>query len=126
MTEAVAVRGEAREVALALTHVVEARPLPVVPGVEWFEQRSELLTRFRGRDVLLHASIVLPKDYDPKRRYPAIYDVPDFGGNHLDAEEEVDDELTRHCFRIVLAPEGAIPSEMLAHLRKAGHAPAGN
>jgi pimeloyl-ACP methyl ester carboxylesterase len=34
-----------------------------------------------------------------------VYDVPGFGGNHRDAEA-ADDELSRHCFRIALDPEG--------------------
>mgnify|MGYP001424794367 CR=1 FL=1 len=53
-----------KSVALTLTHVVEARPLPAAEGVEWFELRSELLSEFRGHDVTLHAGVVLPKDYD--------------------------------------------------------------
>jgi len=99
--------GERQEIALALTHVVESQTLPSVEGVEWFEQRSELLSRFRGHDVLLRAGVVLPKNYDPKRRYPAEYEVSGFGGNHADAaEEDSNDELSRHCFRIALDPEG--------------------
>ena len=99
-------------VELALTHVVEKETPPVVEGVEWFELRSELLSRFRGHDVFLHAGVVLPKDYDAKRRYPALYEVPGFGGNHLGAarkrrgDEGAAAELARDSFRIVLDPEG--------------------
>jgi len=107
--------GKPREVALALTHVVEAEPLPTVEGVEWFELRSERLSKFRGHDVFLRAGVVLPRDYDPKRKYPAQYEVPGFGGDHRGAaggrrrrgnEEGVAAELARASFRIVLDPEG--------------------
>lgn len=102
-------------VELALTNVVAAQAPPAVEGVEWFELRSEKLSRFRGRDVLLRAGVVLPRDYDPERRYPAQYEVPGFGDNHLRAaggsrrrraEEGAALELARASFRIVLDPEG--------------------
>ncbi|HEX6883389.1 MAG TPA: alpha/beta hydrolase-fold protein [Planctomycetota bacterium] len=107
-------KGAPVEVLLLLEHVVEPEPLPTVEGVEWFEVRSELLSAFRGRDVLLRAGVVLPKDHDRARRYPAQYEVPGFGGNHRDAaggrrrrsEEGAALELARASFRIVLDPEG--------------------
>ena len=107
--------GKPREVALALTHAVTTEPLPVVEGVEWFELRSERISKFRGHDVFLRAGVVLPRDYDPKRKYPAQYEVPGFGGDHRGAaggrrrrgnEEGAAAELTRASFRIVLDPEG--------------------
>jgi S-formylglutathione hydrolase FrmB len=107
--------GKPREVALTLTHVVTAEPLPAVEGVEWFELRSELLSKFRGHDVFLRAGIVLPRDYDATRKYPAQYEVPGFGGDHRgaaggrrrrNAQEGPAAELARASFRIVLDPEG--------------------
>jgi pimeloyl-ACP methyl ester carboxylesterase len=106
--------GGTMTVELALTKVVEPERPPSVAGVEWFELRSELLSAFRGNDVLLRAGVVLPQDYDSKRRYPAQYEVPGFGGNHLGAaggrrrrsEQGAELELARASFRIVLDPEG--------------------
>lgn len=106
--------GATREVALTLSHVVEPEPLPVVEGVEWFELRSTLLSEFRGHDVFLRAGVVLPRDYDPARRYPAQYEVPGFGGDHRGAAggrrrrpvAGAAAELARASFRIVLDPEG--------------------
>lgn len=100
---------------LLLSEVVKVAPPRAVDGVEWFEVRSELLSRFRGREVRLRAGVVLPIDYDPERRYPAIYSVPGFGGNHRGARPHGrsarDDEgprgrLARAAFEIVLDPEG--------------------
>jgi hypothetical protein len=105
--------GAAKPVELALTHVVVVEAPPAAEGVEWFEQRSELLSKFRGCDVVLRAGVVLPKDYDAKRRYAAIYEVPGFGGNHLSAaggrrraQEGAALELARTSIRVVLDPEG--------------------
>ncbi len=106
--------GKAQPVELVLTRVVEKKSPPATEGVEWFEQRSELLSKFRGQEVFLHAGVVLPRNYDSQRRYPVQYEVPGFGGNHLGAaggrrrrsEEGAAGELARACFRIVLDPEG--------------------
>lgn len=55
------------------------------PGCEIFELRSKLLSDFRGHDVTLRAAVVLPTNRDAARAYPAVYEVPGFGGNHTGA-----------------------------------------
>jgi enterochelin esterase-like enzyme len=69
-------------VALALSKVVVERPMPKVDGVEYFEVPSRLLSNFHGRPVTLRAAVLTPLNYDPQRKYPAIYEVPGFGGDH--------------------------------------------
>ncbi len=99
---------------LTLDQVVRVEPPRAVLGVEWFEVRSELLSKFRGHDVVMRAGVALPADYDPARRYAAIYDVPGFGGNHRGASAQKSREsdesakavLARGTFKIVLDPEG--------------------
>ena len=46
--------------------------------------RSELLSAFYGRDIFMEAAVELPRGYhdNPSRRYPALYVIPGFGGNH--------------------------------------------
>ena len=46
---------------------------------------SKLLSRFHGRPIRLRAGVVLPKSFasQPDKRYPIIYDVPGFSGNHF-------------------------------------------
>lgn len=85
-------------------------------GVEIVELRSELLSTFRGEDTFLRAAVVYPEGHEPGRRYPAIYRVPGFGGNHLGALSEprrrlrsTDPDaqrLDRAAFSITLDPEG--------------------
>lgn len=52
--------------------------------------RSELLSKFHGRDVFQAAAIFLPGSYytEPQRRYPVIYSIPGFSGEHYDARLE--------------------------------------
>jgi Putative esterase len=97
--------------------VSEAR-VPTVAGIEWVEVKSHLLTSFRGEEVMLRAGVLLPEGYKPTRKYPAIYEVPGFGGNHLDAEQvkrgraaatgrsPARRALDAEAFWIVLDPEG--------------------
>ncbi len=95
-------------IALTLTKAVQSRKDRNVPGVEVFEIKSKLLSEFHHRDIMLRAGVVLPKDYDAKadRRYPAVYEVPGFGGDHSGANHAgVAPMLAGHCFWIVLNPE---------------------
>jgi hypothetical protein len=45
---------------------------------------SVLLTKFHGKPMRLRAGVVLPKSYTAQKdkRYPVIYEIPGFGGNH--------------------------------------------
>lgn len=47
--------------------------------------RSALLSEFYGREVFQNAGVILPESYydEPQRRYPVIYTVPGFGGDHF-------------------------------------------
>jgi hypothetical protein len=98
---------------LVLSNRVQVETPNQVEGVEWFAVRSELLSRFRGYEVFLRAGVVLPSNYDATKRYPAIYEVPGFGGDHTSAARGRRraatgdaNELANAAFRIVLDPEG--------------------
>jgi hypothetical protein len=47
--------------------------------------KSKLLSDFYGHNVSPNASVTLPASYysDPARRYPVIYSIPGFGGDHF-------------------------------------------
>jgi len=105
----------AAPIELVLDQKVVVAPPRTSAGVDWFEVRSELLSKFRGRDVVLRAGVVQPAKYEASRKYAAIYDIPGFGGNHRGASErsKKDSEdttpkgvLARETFKIVLDPEG--------------------
>ncbi|MBL0928464.1 MAG: hypothetical protein IBJ11_12570, partial [Phycisphaerales bacterium] len=72
-------------IALKLTEAVRPAPWPMGAKAELFEIRSELLSKFRGRDVMLRAGVVPPTGLRDGSRYPAVYHVPGFGGSHREA-----------------------------------------
>lgn len=90
---------------------------PAHVGVEYVEIPSRLLSEFRGQPVVLRAGVLPPIGHVPGRPYPAIYEVPGFGGDHtgilrhaqrreLRPRDSVGDQLDTLAFRIVLDPEG--------------------
>ena len=102
-------------VEMVLSNEVEQAVVKQVDGVEWFEIPSKLLSKFRGREVMLRAGIVLPQNYSRVQKYPAIFEVPGFGDDHLGAMRgrprgigDTSDAglLAKSSFRIVLDPEG--------------------
>lgn len=78
--------GEGKEVVVRLTEVTEGREFPAgVAGVEEFVLRSELLSKFYGRDFYLRAGVRMPGKVEAGKKYPAVYEVPGFGGDHRGA-----------------------------------------
>ncbi len=108
--------GAAASVELVLDRTVKVDPLPALAGVEFVEVKSKLLSEFHGHDVMLRAGVVLPRGFDAKQKYAAVYEVPGFGGDHrgvmgaANRRDRVPDnqpfgELSRRVFWIVLDPE---------------------
>jgi len=74
-------------------HVVELTLDRVVPERKFQESEwakllrvpSRLLTEFHGRPGFVQGSVVLPASYhkSPERRYPVLFSVSGFGGNHF-------------------------------------------
>jgi len=68
--------GDASSVKLTIDHVIAPQPKPA--DTEWLKHvsvQSEKLTKFWGRPVFVHATVLLPKGYaeHPDARYPVIY-----------------------------------------------------
>jgi len=110
-------RSGGSRVDLRLNRRVEEPALPEAEGVSYVRVRSELLNNFRGEDVYLRAGIVEPIGFDPSRRYPVVYQIPGFGGDHTGAARtarrfrEADPDspwgrLARSVYWVVLDPEG--------------------
>lgn len=60
------------------------------------EMESKLLSSFHGRPVQLRAAVLLPKSYaeSPEKNYPAIYEIPGFGGTHQMIQRAVERNAT--------------------------------
>ena len=79
---------DAKPVELTLTRVTAGRFQPEnTDTVKLAELQSKLLSRFWGREIKVRAGIVLPPDYDKEKnkRYPAVYHIHGFGGDHTGA-----------------------------------------
>ncbi|HVZ94510.1 MAG TPA: alpha/beta hydrolase-fold protein [Phycisphaerales bacterium] len=122
---------DGQPVTLTLSKVVEKRKASRVNGAagnddfvgaggaEIFEVKSELLSKFRGKDVMLRAGVVYPMGFDPThstKKYPAIYSIPGFGDDEAGAlslaQRRRDGmrpgpraDLAQAAFDIVLGPE---------------------
>jgi S-formylglutathione hydrolase FrmB len=60
--------------------------------IKLVDVESTLLTHFHKRRVRLRAGVVLPKSYatSPNRKYPVVYEIPGFSGNHFMASRTLD------------------------------------
>ncbi len=69
---------------LRIERVIEPRQAEDTDRVKFVRLRSDLLSDFHGRDIFMQAALLLPVGYeeDLRRRYPALYIIPGFGGSH--------------------------------------------
>lgn len=101
---------------LVLTEVTRATIPEPDPRIQIVSVESKLLSEFAGKPVRLRAAVMQPIDFDAARHYPAVYEVPGFGGDHMGAfshlrrvtSEKADAatrELAKSSYWIVLDPE---------------------
>jgi hypothetical protein len=71
-------------VAVKLDKVYRRPAFQETDRVKLVDIESKLLTAFHGRSTRLRAAVILPKSYAerPQARYPVIYEIPGFGGDH--------------------------------------------
>lgn len=77
--------GDARNLSLTINQIVPSPRVPQHPRTQVVEVESPLLSAFHGRSVSLKAAVTVPEGYAQQadKRFPAIYEVPGFGGTHL-------------------------------------------
>jgi S-formylglutathione hydrolase FrmB len=106
-------------VELSIDRAIEDAKPAERPNLRWIEFRSELLSKALGTEVKHRVGVVLPKDYDDlaakRRHWPAVYVIPGFGGNHLDAARIAtlmaaprSAEVLPQAVHVVLDPEGPL------------------
>ncbi|NQV25639.1 MAG: hypothetical protein HQ518_14875 [Rhodopirellula sp.] len=78
------VAAEGRQPELVIDSLVPKREFQETQWSKLLKVRSTLLSDFYGHDVFLRASVTVPASYagSPARRYPTIFEVPGFGGDH--------------------------------------------
>jgi len=75
------------EIRLHADQIVPEKRFRETPRVKLFEMKSEILSQALGQSTNLRAGLVLPKSFaeNAKQKYPVVYEVPGFGGNHFAA-----------------------------------------
>jgi hypothetical protein len=75
---------QAGPIALAIDQVVSERTFVETERVKLVDIESRLLSAFHGKPMRLRAGVILPKSYkeESTKRYPVVYEVPGFGGDH--------------------------------------------
>lgn len=74
-------------VQLTLDRVYEETPFEESDRVKLVETESKLLSTFHNRPTKMRAAVVLPASYakNDSKKYPVVYEIPGFGGNHRSA-----------------------------------------
>ena len=65
-----------------LSQEIETRKIDAHPLVRMVELKSDILSEWWGKNMLLKASILLPHNYDSKKEYPIRYNVAGYGGRY--------------------------------------------
>ena len=83
------------ETVLTLSKQIAPRVVPVPDNVKIIEFESPMLSAFWGRPVKMQASVVLPPGYGKQttEKYPTVYMIHGYGGNHLSALRGVPDMM---------------------------------
>lgn len=70
---------------LVIDKLVPARKFTETKWSKLLSIQSKLLSDFHDREVTLNAAVILPAGYydHPSRRYPAMFNIPGFGGTHF-------------------------------------------
>ncbi len=77
-------------VELTLNRTAPVSPTPAMDNVTLETLETPLVSAFWGRPVVMRAGVVVPPSYatQPTRRYPTVYHVHGFGGDHRSAWRE--------------------------------------
>jgi aryl-phospho-beta-D-glucosidase BglC (GH1 family)/S-formylglutathione hydrolase FrmB len=75
---------KAGPIELTLDRVYRAPDFPETDTVKLVDIESSLLTKFHGRPMRQRAAVILPPSFaaEPERRYPVVYEITGFGGDH--------------------------------------------
>jgi len=79
---------EAKEVNITLTEIIEPRKIIEHKHVKEVSIKSELLSKFWNKDMMLKASVLLPSSYydEPNKKFPVRYNVAGYGGRYTRIE----------------------------------------
>jgi hypothetical protein len=107
-----------KPVELVLSEVISDKLPPETERVKWVILRSELLSRFFGRDMFHRAAVILPPQFvtEPPARFPLVVRIGGFGSRFTSA---ISSGHPNSPFQRAMAKPDAVPMVMI-HLDGAG------
>lgn len=102
--------GESHEGTTNLTvdRIVPPRTFPETDRIKLVDLPSPLLSAFHGREIRHRAAVILPEGYDPTKKYPSLYIIPGFSGDHFMAGQLLKEkrwDYAKDFLRVVLSPD---------------------
>jgi S-formylglutathione hydrolase FrmB len=81
---------------LHIDQVYKAPTFAETERVKLVDIESKLLSDFHKKPIRLRAGVVLPKSYSDQKdkRYPVLYEIPGFSGNHFQARSAAAERMT--------------------------------
>jgi hypothetical protein len=73
--------------ALMLDQIVQEPVFNETDTIKLVDIKSKLLRKFHGKPISMKAGVILPPSFatNPDKKYPVVYEVPGFGGDHFAA-----------------------------------------
>ena len=108
---------------LELNEVVGAESFKETDRIRLFKMKSPALSDFFGFDYHIQAGVMLPKDYDPNKKYPVVYDITGFGGTHQSIHGMVRlpaDNYLNQCIVVVPDPSNRYGHSVFCNSRSIG------
>jgi hypothetical protein len=108
-------------VRLAIDRLYPPRKFEETERIKLVDIESPLLSKFHGKPMHLRAGVILPKSFatEPDKRYPVVYEIPGFGGNHHMAQgrakQEVTDVTGTEMIWVVLDPSCRLGHHVFAN-----------
>jgi S-formylglutathione hydrolase FrmB len=96
------------QVKLHIDQVVKENAPRESERTRFIEIESKLLSQFHGKPIKLRAGVKVPKSFatSPDKKYPVIYEIPGFGGNHRSVgRDPLTGNMTVEMLYVVLDPD---------------------
>lgn len=95
-------------VVLKVDQIVKDTTFKESERIKLVEIESKLLSQFHGKPTKMRAGVKLPKNFSESkdRKYPVIYEIPGFGGNHRSVgSDRLSSHLPMDMIYVVLDPD---------------------
>lgn len=111
-------------VTLPLDQVVGKPTFNETDRIRLFSVESAALSKFHGFSYPIQAGVMLPREYDPKAKYPVVYDITGFGGTHTSIHRKLarlsEDSFLQQCIVVIPDPGNRYGHSVFCNSRSIG------